>query len=217
MLILRSFNRFILISLVLLGLSVSSASAVVVGDKDWYQVSDLTSNSWNDFDAIFDATTGACDVAGCLLGGTTDLTGYTWASNADVNSLIAGYYAGPGLNDSNAFDQLVTTGPATLDGIFTDFVTTSDPLIQHREYLWGYTRESVDAFQVTSILIWDWTDPVEADFLEKELHNSEIGTFTDRGGWVYRDLSPVPVPAAVWLFGTALIGLVGFGKRKKAA
>ena len=28
--------------------------------------------------------------------------------------------------------------------------------------------------------------------------------------------SPVPVPAAVWLFGTALIGLVGFGKRRKA-
>jgi hypothetical protein len=29
------------------------------------------------------------------------------------------------------------------------------------------------------------------------------------------NLSPVPVPAAIWLFGTALIGLVGFGKRKK--
>jgi len=27
----------------------------------------------------------------------------------------------------------------------------------------------------------------------------------------------VPVPAAVWLFGTALIGLVGFGRRRKAA
>jgi len=29
--------------------------------------------------------------------------------------------------------------------------------------------------------------------------------------------SAVPVPAAIWLFGTALIGLVGFGKRRKAA
>jgi hypothetical protein len=29
--------------------------------------------------------------------------------------------------------------------------------------------------------------------------------------------SPIPVPAAVWLFGTALIGLVGFSKRRKAA
>jgi hypothetical protein len=29
--------------------------------------------------------------------------------------------------------------------------------------------------------------------------------------------SAVTVPAAVWLFGTALIGLVGFGKRRKSA
>jgi hypothetical protein len=29
--------------------------------------------------------------------------------------------------------------------------------------------------------------------------------------------SAVPVPAAIWLFGTALIGLVGFGKRRKVA
>ena len=31
---------------------------------------------------------------------------------------------------------------------------------------------------------------------------------------IVRGISAVPVPAAVWLFGTALIGLVGFGKRK---
>ena len=29
--------------------------------------------------------------------------------------------------------------------------------------------------------------------------------------------NPVPVPAAIWLFGTGLIGLVGFSKRRKAA
>jgi len=28
------------------------------------------------------------------------------------------------------------------------------------------------------------------------------------------EVSAVPIPAAIWLFGTALIGLVGFGKRK---
>jgi hypothetical protein len=30
----------------------------------------------------------------------------------------------------------------------------------------------------------------------------------------YNAVPAVPVPAAIWLFGTALIGLVGFGKRK---
>ncbi len=35
-------------------------------------------------------------------------------------------------------------------------------------------------------------------------------------GWllVANTTSAVPVPAAIWLFGTALIGLVGYGKRK---
>ena len=36
-------------------------------------------------------------------------------------------------------------------------------------------------------------------------------SLTDLGG------SEVPIPAAIWLFGTALIGLVGFSKRRKAA
>ena len=34
---------------------------------------------------------------------------------------------------------------------------------------------------------------------------------------IISDVSAIPLPAAVWLFGTALIGLVGFGKRRKAA
>ena len=31
------------------------------------------------------------------------------------------------------------------------------------------------------------------------------------------DLNPIPVPAAFWLFGTFLVGLVGFNRRRKAA
>lgn len=31
------------------------------------------------------------------------------------------------------------------------------------------------------------------------------------------DVTPIPVPAAVWLFGSALLGLVGVARRKKAA
>ena len=39
------------------------------------------------------------------------------------------------------------------------------------------------------------------------------------GGEVWFDnvsVSAVPVPAAVWLFGSGLIGLAGFARRKKA-
>jgi len=42
-----------------------------------------------------------------------------------------------------------------------------------------------------------------------------IGGLTDKTTYYLASMSPVPVPAAIWLFGTALIGLVGFGKRRK--
>jgi hypothetical protein len=42
-------------------------------------------------------------------------------------------------------------------------------------------------------------------------------TFYYNGSVALQDIGVVPAPAAVWLFGTALIGLVGFGKRRKAA
>ena len=48
------------------------------------------------------------------------------------------------------------------------------------------------------------------------------GTFSMRAGksfsaWSGLQIQAVPVPAAAWLFGTALIGLVGFSRRRKAA
>jgi hypothetical protein len=36
-------------------------------------------------------------------------------------------------------------------------------------------------------------------------------------GYLTYVINPIPIPAAIWLFGTALIGLVGFSKRRKAA
>ena len=39
----------------------------------------------------------------------------------------------------------------------------------------------------------------------------------DTGSFLVQDISPVPIPAAIWLFGTGIIGLIGFSKRRKAA
>lgn len=47
-----------------------------------------------------------------------------------------------------------------------------------------------------------------------ELVISGIGSKSNYGGSI--SISSVPVPAAVWLMGSALVGLVSFGKRKKA-
>ena len=51
--------------------------------------------------------------------------------------------------------------------------------------------------------------------------NDKLTSFDfSRQSWydtAHRDTTVVPVPAAVWLFGSALIGLIGLGKRRKAA
>ena len=54
----------------------------------------------------------------------------------------------------------------------------------------------------------DWHDIAQADF---------TGSIGDGVSYLlYNDAAVVPVPSAVWLFGSGLIGLVGFAKRKKA-
>jgi hypothetical protein len=48
--------------------------------------------------------------------------------------------------------------------------------------------------------------------------SSQTVVFNDASFFVTSlQVSPVPAPAVVWLFGTGLIGLVGFSKRRKAA
>ena len=63
---------------------------------------------------------------------------------------------------------------------------------------------------------------VSAGSREGTCDTSDCGSVTgfrglESGSVIGTPVSPVPVPAAVWLFGTALIGLVGFSKRRKAA
>ena len=43
------------------------------------------------------------------------------------------------------------------------------------------------------------------------------GSRSGQGSALLRDISPVPVPAAIWLFGTGILGLIGFSKRRRAA
>ena len=44
----------------------------------------------------------------------------------------------------------------------------------------------------------------------------DFGTASTAGSWT-GDIAAVPLPAAAWLFGSGLVGLVGIARRKKAA
>ena len=87
--------------------------------------------------------------------------------------------------------------------------------------------QTVDGVELTGVQSFYWSgtayapNPINAwafDFSDGVQFN---GDKIDPGGhgWAVRagDVSAVPVPAAVWLFGSGLLGLVGMARRKKAA
>jgi len=51
-------------------------------------------------------------------------------------------------------------------------------------------------------------------YVDSFLIPDESGGFTTEA---FVSVAPVPVPAAMWLFGSGLLGLVGIARRKKAA
>ena len=66
----------------------------------------------------------------------------------------------------------------------------------------------------------------DGDFHQLDYHSSDeqFDSYVDGfwgsdfiGEWNYAELTPVPVPAAVWLFGSGLIGLIGVARRKSNA
>ena len=72
------------------------------------------------------------------------------------------------------------------------------------------TLEGITSHQ--QVLMAALTSPISAQFVQ-------IRTIVSPSwiAWYEVQVIATPVPAAVWLFGTALIGLVGFSKQRKAA
>jgi hypothetical protein len=83
-------------------------------------------------------------------------------------------------------------------------------------FLWDADGEDVFGMSITNIecLLWDFCTNTETFYAI-----GEFGTRTDR--IKLKDgvlgVTTIPVPAAVWLFGSGLLGLAGMARRKKAA
>ncbi|MCP4767667.1 MAG: VPLPA-CTERM sorting domain-containing protein [Gammaproteobacteria bacterium] len=180
MLILRSFNHFILIGLALLGLSVSSANAATLtGDQ-----------------VTVDLLPTAGDFTSSPIGAGFDLS--VGVFRFDFNGGVDGdefLFEDNGGFFSNSNSILLST---------LDFDDGSDLL----------------GFDLISTSLSNLTFSFTANSLT---FNFDLvpGSGPNNGpaihGRFITDVSPVPVPAAVWLFGTALLGFVGMSRRRKVA
>ena len=159
----------------------------------------------------------------------------TWAANADINSFatwdnqmtwVAGFKLG-GVSgwrlpsaDVNGDGTVVNCSSGGVAGcadnemgflFWEEGITATAPgvftNVQPNSY-WSST-ESAFAGQLVNA----WRISFGTGF-----QNASSKT-TERWAWAVHsgDVGAVPVPAAVWLFGSGLLGLIGIARRKKAA
>jgi len=105
-----------------------------------------------------------------------------------------------------------TAGTITNTGPFENLTQYNNDG-SHR-YLYMYTSEEV---QDGSALPELWYPEAIAFYITSGLQSAESKGGAPRTWAVHSgDVSAVPIPPAVWLFGSGLIGLIGFSRRKKS-
>ena len=136
----------------------------------------------------------------------------------------------PGTLDDSAsgvsFSSPASPGapPAGASGFDASYSADSDsPIVAN-----GINQAAADSTSEWLKIEFDYANPLTTTYtmliaalndgrLNIALHAQAIGTgANETSEWLYiTPPSPVPVPAAVWLFGTALIGFIGFSRRTK--
>lgn len=86
------------------------------------------------------------------------------------------------------------------------------------EYWLSILESDLDTLGSAGIFEWSPSSILGSGAL-RNLDSTVWGAFPRNSAFALHgeELSAIPVPAAFWLFGTALVGLVGFSKRRKAS
>lgn len=115
-----------------------------------------------------------------------------------------------GVIDGNA-NHLTVTIPELVDWDFTQTLSTSSGTLDI-----GTDGQFLIAVQsIGGSSDWIGGDPNMASVWSVPTANQYAITFGEIGGFDFVvDIAPVPVPAAVWLFGSGLLGLIGLARRK---
>ena len=209
--------RLILGASILLLVSLQ-ANAIIIGDKDWFQVSRTTGFGWETFERHFSTSTGECGRVECIVtdinGRESNLTQYTWASIDDFNELLAVYGVPGFIKDENG--QGINTG---VNDIFKDFDSTNGTNIVEGMLRDWIVPECCFALHYPVISVNN-NEGVSASVSHSYVYLDEFPMvplprpIAGQGGWFFRT---IPIPSTIWLFGAALIGFVGVSRRRKVA
>ncbi len=206
--------------------TVSVANAVVIGDKDWRQLTETRGFSYN---MLVDTSTGVCSAADgkCsgFLGGV-EFTGWTWASLAEVGELFNLLVSKPGIDfsiPSGASLQEYGSdwAPVSIDA---DGIANGDHGYFYATSVISGEAAKIDGITRTDsiytvgnvfmpVMLDQFNDGIQ-DAVATTTHGAKWLPHQDRGIWMYRDSSLVPEPTTLALLTLGLAG-IGFVQKKK--
>jgi len=149
----------------------------------------------------------------------TDLTGSvgtvlssTGPSSTEIN--VTNFAASAASADTYDYDFNIAGGPVRSSSLATEFVATDFDVTSVRLIGIGIDQLFVDlGVGLDGLNSWVLNPSL---LLETGDYTVRIAMEVLSEGIVNVQVSAVPVPAAVWLFGSALMGLVGASRRKSS-
>jgi len=147
-------------------------------------------------------TGGALDISWAAADMTLD---YVYLATTDPADSGGGMFSGPWDPVSSFFTGIDTTGPGSISGLFVGSffgVSGDQPIAQlHFTLGTGVSDSMISLAEAAVGGTWSSYDGVDVINFTNTYNGAKINP-------------KVPVPAAVWLFGSGLIGLVGMARRR---
>lgn len=196
--------------------AVPITDTVTVQGLQWAQPDLFLELTWNDVNAVCPG--GVCG-SQSLKG--YEMSGWSWATIDDMNKLFnyyIGYDAlGPGPDSiyTGTFGGVnvhAASNAFYADG-WRETPSDTDPFPDYAKHTMGYVSDSSTIAPVMERQSFGFGPfgVYPGDFIQTS--GSHTNTPQSTGAWFYRDVPEIPIPATVWLFGSALLGL-GISKRR---
>lgn len=225
-----------LVALYAVCLTTGVNAGVIVGDKEWRQLTETVDFSWNDFDSVCDTSDGSC--SGNLTNGTVgtvSFNGWTWASQGDVAGLFQGLpgWDGPSVPSfQNNSSDSSSWAPYFFDVIGFTPTSTRATSTKVGRFARGQTRSLdnpvldfdpetgeevfIDIYYNASLFDQEAGEGNSVDFAYTNLPRPATVIDDDVGGWFYRSATSTPsVPAPPTLALLLLPALLMVAVRRK--
>lgn len=185
-----------------------------LGNRNSIWIDDWPTSTFNGlmrFDDIFGSGSGQVSVGSTITSASLGLNIFDGGTSLNFGEIHA----------DQAWMEETATWASVLGGNGTTFGTDTTLLgVANPEHItgWNYTdvTSSLSAWALDASLNNGWA------FAPDGGNTGLMAFYTSEAGQAFRPtltvevVSAVPVPAAVWLFGSGLIGLAGVARRKKA-